>query len=533
MYADIIAASPLKVKPVFTFSSSVGPKKLKFTTMYDRTRFGDIQIAGEASINDTVLVFANVISPTRKLVKIEWMGSTESVVRTASCDSTLKIVIDSVGRQWGTIGLNYLICVVIDNAGFHWRDTVWIGILEDKPEIKISIKDTLAGCTDSVVERFHCAFGDTILLHLTAKDRFGSIVNAQWSLGNNGSTGSGSLVFDTIAIVSDTTRSHFSVIASVIDDDSNQVSDTLVVDPGLFSPATIKAGFKARTYQAGVVFNDKMWITGGVGIIQQTPKTTFTSLNDIWFSENGRCWTQAITNAPARSGHALLVFNGKLWLIGGYASSWGKYKNDVWCSTDGISWTCIADSAAFSPRIYHSCVSFNGKMWIIGGLTRTSHMNDVWSSIDGLIWEAVRDSVPFSNRCFHPCIVFNGKMWIIGGRDSLYNALNDVWSSLDGAEWRLVTSDAGFSPRQGHASLVYDNKIWVIGGYGFDASDMATDIWNSADGTAWSLISDSSEFSPRAFHSSMVFHNRMWIIAGMTGYSSLANDVWRSGAFGK
>jgi hypothetical protein len=62
---------------------------------------------------------------------------------------------------------------------------------------------------------------------------------------------------------------------------------------------------------------------------------------------------------------------------------------------------------------------------------------------------------------------------------------------------------------------------------------MATDIWNSADGTAWSLISDSSEFSPRAFHSSMVFHNRMWIIAGMTGYSSLANDVWRSGAFGK
>jgi hypothetical protein len=532
-YTDFVAVSPLKVKPVFMYSSVQVTKNLKFTMMYDRVKFGDILLAGEASVDDSVMVIANVTSRTRKLVMLEWMDSAGSVVRIVNCDSTEKTFSDSLYRQWGTAGIHNTVCVVTDNAGSKWCDTVRIGIIDDKPDIQLTIKDSLMGCTDSIVKNFRYAYGDTIKLHLAANDRFGSITNIQWSVGNAVSVGSDPLVFDTFTIVPDTAISHFSIIASVIDDDSNRVSDTLVVDPGLFAPATVKAGFRARTYQAGVVFKDKMWISGGVGIVQQTPKTSFTSLNDVWYSDNGKCWTQAVTNAPARSGHAFTVFNGKLWLIGGYASSWGKYKNDVWCSADGISWTCVTDSAAFSPRIYHCCVAFNGKMWIIGGLSRASHCNDVWSSVDGVTWEVVSDSAPFPQRCSHSCVVYDSKLWIIGGRDNGYNALNDVWSSVDGAEWKIVTADAGFSPRQGLVGLIYNNKIWIIGGHGFDVSDIAADIWNSSNGSTWSLVSDSSGFAQRAFHTGMIFNNRMWILAGMSGYQSLANDVWRSGAIGE
>lgn len=532
-YTDIVAVSPLKVKPGFVYSSVQVTKNLKFRMMYDRVKFGDILLAGEASIDDSVMVIANVTSRTRKLVMLEWMDSAGSVVRVVNCDSTNKTFSDSLYRQWGTVGVHNTVCVVTDNAGSKWCDTVRIGIVEDKPEIKITIKDSLTGCIDPVTKHFRFAYGDTVQLHLAAKDRFGSIITTQWNIGDAVSVRSGIATFDTFAVVPDTAILHFSIIASVEDDDNNFVSDTLVVDPGLFAPATINAGFKPRTFQAGVVFSDKIWITGGVGILQETPKSTFTCLNDVWVTDNGTIWTQATTNTPARSGHAMVVFNNKVWLIGGYANSWGKYKNDVWCSIDGISWQCVIDSASFSPRIYHCCVVFNGKMWLIGGMERKTHLNDVWSSVDGVIWEAVTDSASFPQRCSHSCVVYDNKIWVIGGSDSGYSALNDVWCSADGADWKLMTEDAGFSPRQGHVCLAYDKKIWTIGGYGFNASDMSEDMWNSEDGISWTQVKGLNEFAPRAFHSGLVFQNRICIIAGMTGFSSLANDVWRSGKFNK
>jgi Kelch motif len=530
-YADIWAVSPLKIRPAFVFSSKHVAKNLKFSTMYDSVKTGGVILAGEASIGDTVLLYSNVKGSSRGLVRLEWVDILGTVIRSVDSSLSVKIFTDSLFRKWETTGIHSIICVATDNAGTKWYDTIRIRVVEDKPLVKLKINDTLAVSIESSGKVFRYGCGDTVPLHLATRDRFGSIVTTQWRLGASVADHERGPVFDTVAIVPDSAGSQFRVVAGAMDDDSNFVSDTLFIEPRLFAPSTLNADFRERTYQAGVVFNDKIWITGGVGIVQQTPKTNFTCLNDVWASDNGRQWTQKTTNTPARSGHALIVFNNKIWLIGGYANSWGKYLNDVWCSDDGLSWKCVIDSAAFSPRIYHSCLVFNGKMWIIGGQERKTLLNDVWSSSDGVTWVNTKDAAPFSQRCSHSGVVFDDKMWVIGGRDTGYNALNDVWCSSDGAEWKLVNDDAAFSPRQGHCALVYNKKIWLVGGYGFNASDMSLDIWNSENGISWVQVDTMDKFTPRAFHSGLVFHNRMWVIAGMTGFSSLANDVWRSGEF--
>jgi hypothetical protein len=530
-YADIWAVSPLKIRPSFVFSSKQVAKNLKFSTMYDTVKTGGVILAGEASVGDTVLLYSNVKGSSRGLVRFEWMDSLGTVVRSIDSSLSVKMLTDSLYRMWGTTGIHNTICVVTDNAGTKWYDTIRIRVVEDVPLVKLNISDTLAVSSDSAGKVFRYAYGDTVHLHFATRDRFGSIVSTKWHLGKTGAFSEREPVFDTVTIVPDSAVSRFPIVAGAMDDDRNFVSDTLFVEPRLFAPLTLNADFRVRTYQAGVVFNDKIWITGGVGITQQTPKTNFTCLNDVWASDNGKQWTQKTTNAPARSGHALVVFNSKLWLIGGYANSWGKYLNDVWCSDDGLSWKCVIDSAAFSPRIYHSCLVWGGKMWIIGGQERNALLNDVWSSIDGVTWEKAANAAPFSQRSSHSSVIYDDKMWVIGGRDTGYNALNDVWCSSDGAEWKLVNDDAAFSPRQGHCALVYNKKIWLIGGYGFNASDMSVDMWNSEDGISWVQVDSMDGFTPRAFHSGLVFHNRMWIIAGMTGFSSLANDVWRSGVF--
>ena len=48
-----------------------------------------------------------------------------------------------------------------------------------------------------------------------------------------------------------------------------------------------------------------------------------TKLNDIQYSSDGSNWTQATSNADwsARTGTASLVFDNKIWILGGSASS--------------------------------------------------------------------------------------------------------------------------------------------------------------------------------------------------------------------
>jgi hypothetical protein len=50
------------------------------------------------------------------------------------------------------------------------------------------------------------------------------------------------------------------------------------------------------------------------------------------------------------------VFDGKMWVIGG--RDYEDERADVWCSSDGVTWTQATDSAAFGPRCWHASVVF-------------------------------------------------------------------------------------------------------------------------------------------------------------------------------
>jgi dihydrofolate reductase len=144
-----------------------------------------------------------------------------------------------------------------------------------------------------------------------------------------------------------------------------------------------------------------------------------------------------------------VVFKNKMWVIGGYSG--GSDLNDIWSSEDGTSWTQETSSATFSARSHHQVVAFDSEMWVIGGsmnllsINLYSRTNDVWSSTNGITWTATAtiststiststiSTASFSARSNHQSVVFDNKVWVIGGNDKQEfgsKPKNDVWHCM-------------------------------------------------------------------------------------------------------
>ena len=72
-----------------------------------------------------------------------------------------------------------------------------------------------------------------------------------------------------------------------------------------------------------------------------------------------------------------------MWVMGGLVSG-SVGKNDVWSSTDGVNWTeVLADGdAPWLARFTHQAVVYDGKMWVMGGQIGSGvKLNDVWHTV--------------------------------------------------------------------------------------------------------------------------------------------------------
>ena len=250
-----------------------------------------------------------------------------------------------------------------------------------------------------------------------------------------------------------------------------------------WAQTTASVPFLGGYLASAVTFDDgsgsKIWVIGGV-----TPPGG--GVSEVWKSADGANWSAATTTAAfgARWGHTSLI-NGSptsMWVIGGRSSS-SAYLNDVWSSPDGVTWNQTTAAANFSYRENHASVLFNGKMWVIGGGDASNLFNDVWSSADGIIWSQVlangsASSAHFSARAGHTCAVFNGAIWLVGGWDGTTDK-NDVWTSIDGANWNEVASGLAFPIRDSHTSLVFNSSLWVIAGSSLYPLVWYADVWHS------------------------------------------------------
>jgi N-acetylneuraminic acid mutarotase len=287
--------------------------------------------------------------------------------------------------------------------------------------------------------------------------------------------------------------------------------------------ATDSAPWGNRRGHTTVSFQDKLWLIGG----------NYSS--EVWYSPDGESWTLATASAPwiGREDHTSVVFDGKMWVIGGYYGEWTWVPlNDVWYSSNGVDWIQATASAPWYARLGHTSVVFDNKMWVIGGLHMgdlgSESLNDVWYSTNGAQWYQATSSGPWAARMRHSSVTHDGKMWVIFGTVGYTDHVEfreDVWCSTNGTAWTRTT-DSG-DQRYGHSSVVYGGRMWVLGG---SSSPLPGEddyyVRSSLDGVDWVGNGESPPGAPwgyRIGHSCVVHDGKIWLLGGSS------NDVWCAG----
>jgi len=253
--------------------------------------------------------------------------------------------------------------------------------------------------------------------------------------------------------------------------------------PDHWENVTDSAAWDDRFYHTSVVFNNKVWVMGGYAASGVK--------NDIWStpSSNGADWTQAVTSSARwspRATAASVVFKDKIWIMGGFDRDF-TILDDIWFSTNksASQWTKVTTTNSWPKRqgLAAAVFKMNGtsKIFVSGGLSDNNNQvyyNDVWSSSNGVDWTQVTSNSPWIGRRYHQMLSFNNKLWVIGGLDSRNNGLNDVWYSTNGADWtQVTTSSIPWTGRGMHKVAIKGNKMWLTGGVRYSADSTPSMIY--------------------------------------------------------
>lgn len=284
------------------------------------------------------------------------------------------------------------------------------------------------------------------------------------------------------------------------------------------------APFKGRRGHALVVFNDgsqdAMFLIGGYSVNENNGYREYR--NDVWKSADGINWTEIKVQSVAqnaegemidwypRMNHSCVVAehggSKYIYLLGGYTQVPDmngrysmKYFNDVWRSTNGVSWEKVLNND-YGIRAEQACA--------VDPLTNTIYMQ---GGSHGILFDAeIGTSHPFEE-------------W------------HHLWSSTDGQNW-TPSLDTTFNEsllwRVDHQMIEFEGMIWFLPGknnnnvhYHFTL-DANYAIWLLDEHRKWQVDSEGEAFDARHSYTALVFQDKLWILGGMTNRNGQANDVW-------
>jgi len=140
---------------------------------------------------------------------------------------------------------------------------------------------------------------------------------------------------------------------------------------------TEHAGWSPRVYHQAAVLDGKLYVYGGGNYVPN-----YQVHNDVWVTEDGEHWEECTPAAPwpGRIWFSSAVYRDQMWVIGGAHNQNESWENlgDVWFSKNGRDWTQLTSKVTWKERHEHSVYVLDDKLWIAGGHAKPLS-NEVWS----------------------------------------------------------------------------------------------------------------------------------------------------------
>lgn len=276
-----------------------------------------------------------------------------------------------------------------------------------------------------------------------------------------------------------------------------------------FSPVVDINMADVRRNMAGIVYNGYIYVIGGYsgsGFYNYAGRFDGTT----WIAETTRTFT------TGREACAVALYGNLIYMVGG----WNGTALTSVVTYNGTNWV---NSTAINPGIFnHSCATLGSFLYSIGGNTGSELTSGV-NKFNGTSWS----SAPALNipRDGASSVLYNGKIYCIGGRINLSN--NEATATVevfDGMSWTFGPSLT--APRSNFMCCTDGRYIYAICGiYNFNNDTQNSFTIERFDGVRWQLLPYQTNIT-RITQPAVFYNNRIYMMGGGINQSgSILNSV--------
>ncbi|XP_028414574.1 kelch-like protein 5 isoform X2 [Dendronephthya gigantea] len=233
----------------------------------------------------------------------------------------------------------------------------------------------------------------------------------------------------------------------------NIVEEKSIPLPGLNHP---------RTASASCVYNNDVLVVGGFDGKEGTDTIEVLKMN-----QHPLRWTMFDGKLPVKlSGHDVIVYHGKLYIIGGYEWNDRKASNAIYKIALTPPYTANLLTRMPEARRYQRAELVNGKLFILGGTT-TALSKDALDSV--VVYDLIKNEFKPCPSLPQPVCLMSTVTWghmiiVVGGGDKNHRTLNDVimYNTETGRSKRLPSM---IHKRRASSVVIMNDVIVVFGGW--------------------------------------------------------------------